>query len=67
MFLRDKTFLLPQHPRFQAVAMLSIAALALWGFRTIQEMLLATIVRRCGELVMPNDREKDDDRDRNAK
>jgi hypothetical protein len=47
--------------------MLSIAALALWGFRTIQEMLLATIVRRCGELVMPKDREKDDDRDRNAK
>jgi hypothetical protein len=44
MFLRDKTFLLPQHPRFPAVAMLSIAALALWGFRTIQEMLLATIV-----------------------
>jgi hypothetical protein len=23
--------------------------------------------RRCGELVMPQDREKDDDRDRNAK
>jgi hypothetical protein len=44
MFLRDKTFLLPQHPFRLSVAMLSIAALALWGFRTIQEMLLATIV-----------------------
>jgi hypothetical protein len=64
MFLQTRLFSSRSIRGFRAI--LSISALALWGFRTIQEMLLATIVAG-GELVMPKDREKDDDRDRNAK